>query len=87
MIWKIKFHPLVVKEDLKKIDPSWRKKIIKAIKKKLSLDPLGYGKPLKGVYKDYWKLRVGDYRVVYKVEKKEIVVYVIKVYKELFYRI
>ncbi len=95
MIWKIKFHPLVVKEDLKKIDPSWRKKIIKAIKKKLSLDPLGYGKPLKGTYKDYWKLRVGDYRVVYKVEKKEIVVYVIKVgirkdytvYKELFYRI
>ncbi len=95
MIWKIKFHPLVVKEDLKRIDPSWRRRIIKTIKKKLSVDPSNYGEPLKGIYKKYWKLKVGDYRVIYKIEKKEIVVYVIKVgirkdykvYKELFYRI
>ncbi len=95
MIWRIKFHPLVVKEDLRKIDPFWRKKIIKTIEKKLSLDPLNYGESLKGIYKDYWKLKVGDYRVVYKIGREEIVVFVIKigirkdykVYKELFYRI
>jgi mRNA interferase RelE/StbE len=95
MIWKIKFHPRVVKEDLKKIDPSWRKRIISAIKKKLSKDPLNYGKPLKGIFKIYRKLKVGDWRVIYKVMEKEIIVLVIKigirkdykVYKEFFHRI
>jgi mRNA interferase RelE/StbE len=34
-------------------------------------------KPLKGSYTDYYRYRVGDYRVVYSVEDKLVVVNVI----------
>jgi len=34
---------------------------------------------LRGEFHGYWKLRVGEYRVVYKIEKDRIVVKVIKV--------
>ena len=78
-MWQIKFHPLVLEEDLKSIDPSQQKLILKAIQKKLSTDPAVFGKPLRGEFAHYWRLRVADYRVVYRMIKEEIVVLIIKV--------
>lgn len=31
-----------------------------------------YGKPLRGSLKGYWKLRVGDIRVVFRIVKNEV---------------
>ena len=95
MIWQIKIHPLVVHEDFKTIVSFQQKTILQAIQKKLSLDPHNYGKPLSGEFQGYWRLRVGDYRVVYRIIKEQIVVLVIKigirkddqVYQELFSRL
>ena len=70
---------LVFKEDFRKIDKPDQQKIIKAIRKKLTKDPEGFGDPLRGSLKGLWKLRVGQYRVVYEIKKQEIVVYVVKV--------
>ena len=94
-MWQIKFHPLVIEEDFKGMDPAQQKDIVKAVQKKLSVDPYGYGKALRGEFSRYWRLRVGDYRVVYRIVKEEIVVLVIKVgirkddqvYRELFVRL
>lgn len=93
-IWKIKIHKLVLLEDFKSIDAFQQKLILKDIYKKLSLDPKNYGKPLLGELKGYWRLRVGDYRVVYKIEEEFVEVLVVKVgirmneevYRDLFYR-
>ena len=50
-----------------------------------------YGEPLRKTLKGYWKLRVGDYRVVYKVEGKEVWIFAIisrkDVYKKIIKRI
>jgi mRNA interferase RelE/StbE len=70
---------LVFKEDFRKIDKADQQKIIKAIRKKLTRDPEGFGAPLRGGLKGLWKLRVGQYRVVYEIKKNEILVYVVKV--------
>src|SRR3989338_2139771 len=94
-MWKIVLHRLVLKEDFKGIDRSLILLILKSIYKKLSRDPESYGSPLSGNYRGYWKLRVGDYRVIYRIIKDEILVIVIKVgirrddqiYKELIYRL
>lgn len=88
-------HRLVLKEDFKGIDHSLIRLILKSIYKKLSRDPESYGSPLRGNYRGYWKLRVSDYRVIYRIIKDEILVMVIKVgirrddqiYKELIYRL
>ncbi len=51
-----------VKEDVKSLDIQTKKRIKKAIEKKLTSEPLIYGERLKGSLRDLWKLRVGNYR-------------------------
>lgn len=78
-MWKIIAHPLVDKEDFRKIQKSDVQKILRIIYKKLTLDPKAFGKPLTGVLKGFYRLRIDPYRVVYKIEGTEVVVYIIKV--------
>ena len=94
-MWQIKIHRLVIEEDFKKIPSLDQKQILISIQKKIFVDPEAYGKPLRGEFSGYWRLRVGDYRVVYKIVKDEVLVYVIKVgirrddriYRELLSRL
>ncbi len=46
---------------------------------KLMVDPLRYGLPLRRGLKGLMKLRVGDYRVIYSIEKEIVTVQVIKI--------
>ena len=94
-MWQIKIHRLVIEEDFKKIDFHQQRHILKTIRKKLSLTPQSYGKALVGEYRGYWRLRIEDYRVIYKMIKEQIVVLVVKigirrdssVYEELYKRL
>lgn len=94
-MWQISLHRLVLEEDFKSIDKHTRKIILKLVFKKLSQDPENYGSPLSGSFKGYWKLRAGDYRVIYRIVKEKILVLVIKVgirrdekvYKDLINRL
>lgn len=93
-MWQIKIHRLVVSEDLKRIDKSDRLNIIKTIYKKLSIAPEKYGSPLRNELKGYWKLKISEYRIIYKIEENIIRVLVLKigmrrnkeVYKEMLLR-
>lgn len=42
------------------------------IEARLSTKPEQYGLPLVGTLRGYWKLRVGDYRIVFKVTADEV---------------
>ena len=72
------YHYLVIKEDIPKITSSWRAKVKEAIEGKLTTRPEVYGKPLRRSLKGYRKLRVGDYRIVYRVEGRKVKIFVIK---------
>jgi mRNA interferase RelE/StbE len=74
VVYTIRYHHLVKKEDLPKLDNTSKARIRKAIETKLMVAPEEYGEPLRKTLKGYWKLRVGDYRVVFKVEGNEITV-------------
>ena len=63
----IKYHPKV-REDIKKLDSQNKLKIKTAIERKLTYAPEIYGERLKGTLSDLWKLRVGDYKVVFLIE-------------------
>lgn len=75
--YQLLFDDKVIK-DLKAIDKSWQKKIIKAIKDKLPNNPYS-GKKLVGDLAPYYRLRVGDYRVVYEVKERQVVITVIRI--------
>lgn len=50
-----------------------------AIKERLEADPLSYGKPLKYSWRGHRSLRVSDYRIIYRVDKQQIIVLIIKI--------
>ena len=77
-MYQILYSEEVVKEDLPKIGESWKGKIRKAVKSKLVTNPEIYGKPLRRSLKNYRKLRVGDYRVVFRIEEQTVKVFVIQ---------
>ena len=78
-MWQVELHPLVLEEDFKRLDPQARQLITKAIRIKLTTNPTAFGKPLTGFLRGYWRLRVGDYRVLYRIEHDRLVVIVVKV--------
>lgn len=78
-MWRVEIHPLIFKEDFRRIDRAAQARIMKAIHKKLSIAPIEYGKPLVGDLKGYYWFRVDDYRVIYRVQKERVTVFVIKV--------
>jgi mRNA interferase RelE/StbE len=78
----LSYHPLVKEKDLPKLDKKVKTRIKKAIESKLLIAPEKYGAPLRRTLKGYWKLRVGDYRVVFKVKGNEIIILAILHRKE-----
>ncbi len=69
MSFEIIYHPLVVHDDIPKLPSQWKSKIQKSIETRLITHPETYGKPLRRSLKGYRKLRVGDYRVIFLLEK------------------
>jgi mRNA interferase RelE/StbE len=66
------YHPDVDKVDLPVIDEKNKNMIKRAIEERLATNPEVYGKPLQRTLKGYWKLRVGEYRVVFKIVGNDI---------------
>lgn len=73
MAYLIKYHKSV-REDLKKLDNISKLRVKRAIVTRLVVDAKKYGEPLKGSLKGFRKLRIGDYRIVYKVKEGEILI-------------
>lgn len=77
-MFKIVYSNKVLK-DIQQIDGTILSVIKKAIEKKLTTHPDNFGKPLRNTLKNLWSLRVGDYRVIYKIKNKELIVLVVMI--------
>tara|TARA_B100001248_G_scaffold226858_2_gene185023 strand:- start:1192 stop:1452 length:261 start_codon:yes stop_codon:yes gene_type:complete len=77
-MWKIVYKKSV-KKDLKGISKDVQYFLKRAIEEKLMQDPVRYGLPLRRSLKGLMKLRVGDYRIIYSIQKKTVTVCVIKI--------
>ena len=71
-------------KELKKLDPPIRDRILEAIDA-LQHDPFPAGStklkgnPIDRSDNDFWRIRVGDYRVIYTTEEGDLVVVVVRV--------
>lgn len=72
MAYTLRYHPAVRADDLPKISAEARRRIAKLIETRLETDPGRFGTPLSGSLRGYWKLRVGDYRVVFRVAGRDV---------------
>ena len=77
MSYEILYVDKVVKDDIQKISGSYEDRIKQAIETKLTTEPDLYGKPLRRSLKGYFKLRVGDYRIIFRIENQKVKIFVI----------
>jgi len=68
-----------VEDNLKKIPKNIRDRIKIAIETRLTVAPNDFGKPLTKEWKDHRRLRVGDYRVIYKVFDHRVIVLIVDI--------
>ena len=77
MTYEIIYVDKVVKIDIPKISGSYKVRIKQAIETKLVSEPDLYGKPLRKSLKNYFKLRVGDYRIIFHIEDNKVKIFAI----------
>lgn len=77
MIFRVVYHEAVVTQDIPRLSHAIREHIKKAIEEKLVAHPEVFGVPLRRSLKGYRKLRVGDHRVIFRVEKITIKIFII----------
>lgn len=81
MAWLIKIQDAAEK-DIAKLDKVAAKRIVRFLRERVMLldDPRSIGEALKGSrLGEYWKYRVGDYRIICRIEDSQITVYVVRV--------
>lgn len=68
MAYRVLWHEHAL-NDLKELDRQTAGKIVSRVKGYLSQDPEKLGKPLKGVLKGLYRYRIGDYRIMYSIDR------------------
>ena len=74
--YAIAYHPEVVDKDIPALPKTMARRIVKAIRARLETEPEMYGNRLRKSLQGYWKLRVGDYRVVFALDSRTRTVHI-----------
>jgi len=81
MAWKIELDPAAVRE-LGKLDPQIARRILSFLRRRVGAldDPRSLGEALRGSkLGEFWKYRVGDWRIIASIEDKVLRVLVLKI--------
>ena len=81
MAWKIEVSPFADR-DLAKLDPQHSRRILKFLHERVAKldDPRGIGKAMQGPsLGEFWGYRVGDYRLICKIDDDRIIVLLLRV--------
>jgi mRNA interferase RelE/StbE len=73
--FEITYHKKVLEEDIPLLSTTGKLKIQSAIEDKLTEHPDVFGKSLRRSLKGYRKLRVGDYRIIFRIAGQEVLIF------------
>jgi mRNA interferase RelE/StbE len=79
-VWQVEFDQDAA-EDLRKIGKPAAALILRYLRTRIATteDPRRFGKPLVGDLKGLWRYRVGDYRIVAKIEDERFIVLIVTI--------
>lgn len=86
-MYKVIYHPDVLKHDLFRFPRNIKEIIRRAIEERLMREPFLGGEPLRHSLKGHRKLRVGDYRVIYRVQGSTIIILKIGHRKDVYVQV
>ena len=81
MAWSVEFDAAAVKE-LRKLDAQVARRIVAFLRERVAplADPRSIGEALRGdTLGEFWKYRLGDYRVVARIVDRRLVVIVVRI--------
>ena len=81
MAWRIEYDRNV-QRDLDKLDPQIARRIIRFLGERVANldDPRSIGEALRGSkLGEFWKYRVGDYRIIASIEDEALRIYVVQI--------
>jgi mRNA interferase RelE/StbE len=79
LIWRVELDDHA-REDLAGLDKPTARRIIAFLRERVVRDPRAIGQALKGSkLGEFWKYRVGDYRIIASIEDGRLVVLVVKI--------
>ena len=84
MMYNILYAQKVVEEDIPKLPRKNRLQIKRAIEERLAINPVAFGKFLRNNLAGYMRLRVGDYRIIYKIEDNNVKILKIGTRKDVY---
>ncbi|MDA9163613.1 type II toxin-antitoxin system RelE/ParE family toxin [Rickettsiaceae bacterium] len=84
MIYNILYQDEVIKKHIPKLSIAVKSIIKSNIESKLVSDPISFGKPLRYSLKGHRRLRVGDYRIVYRIDAEDVIIIAIKHRKDIY---
>jgi mRNA interferase RelE/StbE len=64
--------------DLSELPRNLQERIVRAVESRLSTEPSRYGTRLRRSLSGLWKLRVGDYRIVYELSGAVVTIWAIR---------
>lgn len=67
MGYRIEYYQLVLDYDFPRLPNEMLARIERAIDERLATHPDSYGAPLRKWLAGFWKLRVGDWRIIYEI--------------------
>ena len=79
-MWTVDFDAKVDKE-MARLAPKDRQRILRFLRERVAplANPRDLGEALAGPLSGYWKYRVGDYRVIAKIEDSQLIVLVVRI--------
>jgi len=84
--FEIQYEEGVIRDDIPKLSSTIKMRVKHTITTKLRLYPEVFGKPLKGSARMYRALRVGNHRVIFRIEKRIVKNFIIG-HRSTVYRI
>lgn len=84
--YTIQYLDEVLKKDIPLLPASIKPMIRSAIEQRIMVDPITFGKPLRYSLKGHRRIRVSDYRIVYRIdhEKNNVIIVAIKHRKDIY---
>lgn len=84
MSYTIVYLEEVIKSHIPKLSATAKKAIKKVIEDRLMTNPIVYGKPLRYSLKGHRRIRVGDYRVIYRINETIVTIIAIAHCKDVY---
>ncbi len=82
--YRVFYRPVVVERDLPALPRNMQRRVLRAIENRLLTSPDRYGERLRKSLLGLWKIRVGDYRVIYEIRGHGVHIWAIGIRRDAY---